>query len=197
MTPRLYGNGKGLTCQESNDTRTTGTHSPGSRSRLPLPVYPLILEKYHRDPNSYHCRRCHPWREEIMSITKKSVHITYHIDSLGANPEASLSRITRAKGQHWSVVSVDLEAGNGATVLVSVSPEAPQGYEYKIVSRFTEIVGEFNVKHGYSRLARKIGLLAILLVSVAGFTGCASLKPVRVQASYKNVSLALDLEVTR
>lgn len=132
-----------------------------------------------------------------MSITKKSVHIAYHIDSLGANPEASLSRITRAKGQHWSVVSVDLEAGNGATVLVSVSPEAPQGYEYKIVSRFTEIVGEFNVKQGYSRLAQKIGLLAILLTSVAGFTGCASLKPVRVQASYKNVTLALDLEVTR
>jgi hypothetical protein len=131
-----------------------------------------------------------------MSIVKTSVHIAYRIDSLGANPEASLSRITRAKGQHWSVVSVDLEAGNGATVLVHVSPEAPQGYEYKIVSRFTEIVGADNVKQGYNRLAQKIGLL-IIAIAVSGFTGCASLKPVRVQASYKNVTLAMDLEVTR
>lgn len=132
-----------------------------------------------------------------MSITKKSVHIAYHIDSLGANPEASLSRITRAKGQHWSVVSVDLEAGNGATVLVSVSPEAPQGYEYKIVSRFTEIVGEFNVKQGYAKLAQKIGLLAILLVSVAGFTGCKSLQPVRVSVTHRNVAVSVDLAVSR
>jgi len=128
------------------------------------------------------------------------MHIAYHIDSLGANPEASLARITRAKGQYWSVVSVDLEAGNGATVLVSVSPEAPeapQGYEYKIVSRFTEIVGQDNVKQGYSRLARKIGLLAILLVSVAGFTGCKTLQPVRVSVTHKNVAIAVDLAVSR
>lgn len=131
-----------------------------------------------------------------MSIVKTSIHITYRIDSLGANPESALSRITRAKGRHWSVVSVDLEAGNGATVLVSVSPEAPQGHEYKIVSRFTEIVGSDNVKHGYDRLARKIGLLGTA-IAISGFTGCASLKPVRVQASYKNVTLAMDLEVSR
>ncbi len=126
-----------------------------------------------------------------MSIVKTSIMISYHIDSLGASPESALSRITRAKGQYWSVVSVDLEAGNGATVLVSVNPEAPQGYEYKIVSRFTEIVGQDNVKQGYSRLARKIGLLVAAL-AVSGFTGCASLKPVRVQASYKNFTLAMD-----
>ncbi len=131
-----------------------------------------------------------------MSITKKSVHIAYHIDSLGASPEASLARITRAKGQHWSVVSVDLEAGNGATVLVSVSPEAPQGYEYKIVSRFTEIVGELNVAQGYRKLASKIGLCLSGFV-LLGFSGCSSIKPVRLQASYKNVSVAMDLDVSR
>jgi hypothetical protein len=42
-----------------------------------------------------------------------------------------------------------------------------------------------------------IGRLAALIVIATVFTGCASVKPVRVQASYKNVTLAMDLEITR
>lgn len=131
-----------------------------------------------------------------MSIVKTQIMISYRIDSLGANPESVLSRITRAKGRHWSVVSVDLEAGNGCTVLVSVSPEAPQGYEYKIVSRFTEIVGEANVRQGYDRLARKIGMLGIA-IAIFGFTGCKSLQPVRVTVAHKSIAVSVDLEVAR
>jgi len=42
-----------------------------------------------------------------------------------------------------------------------------------------------------------LGRLAALLLLATVFSGCASVKPVRVQASYKNVTVAMDLEIVR
>lgn len=52
----------------------------------------------------------------------------------------------------------------------------------------------------FSRIERMaatkyLGMLVILTACL--FTGCASVKPVKVQATYKNVTLALDLEIVR
>jgi outer membrane murein-binding lipoprotein Lpp len=40
-----------------------------------------------------------------------------------------------------------------------------------------------------------IGRLAALILASTILAGCNSVKPVRVQASYKNVTIALDLEI--
>jgi hypothetical protein len=42
-----------------------------------------------------------------------------------------------------------------------------------------------------------IGRLAALILLATACSGCASVKPVRVQASYKNVTVAMDLEIVR
>jgi hypothetical protein len=42
-----------------------------------------------------------------------------------------------------------------------------------------------------------LGRLAALLLLATVCSGCASVKPVRVQASYKNVTVAMDLEIVR
>lgn len=131
-----------------------------------------------------------------MSITVMETRVSFHLDSLGSEPEKALVRLDRAHGKNWHVLEARA-LGVGADVTVSIPSRGMDiALENRIKTRLADIVDDADVKAGYTRLARKIGLL-LVLVAVTGFTGCKTLQPVRVQASYKNVILALDLEVTR
>lgn len=130
----------------------------------------------------------------MITISRTLVEFT--IDSLGEQPAKAINRLDKARGKGWEVVSVDA-LGVGAGVIVSVPGRSVDiALENRIKTRLAAIVDDADVKAGYARLARKIGLL-LVLVAVTGFTGCKTLQPVRVTVAHKNLAVSVDLEVSR